>query len=209
MSILEKLNWRYAVKEFDAEKKLSEEQVNTLVESFNLTATSFGIQALRLVQVEDTGLREKVKEQAWGQSQITDASQLFILCSDSKVDDASVDAFANRMVETRKVPLDAIQEYVNTMKGMIGKMDDDRKANWMARQVYIALGTMLTAAAVEGIDACPMEGFNPQGVDEVLGLKEKGLAPVVICTVGFRAVDDSYQNMAKVRKSKEEILLKL
>lgn len=206
MSILKSLKWRYATKQFDSSKKLSKEQVDTLLESVNLAATSFGLQPFDVLVVENPNTRQKLKEAAWGQSQVTDASQVVIFAAKTNLSAAHVDEFLKRISDVRGISVDAMADYRQMMVGSIESRSQEALVQWAARQAYIALGTLLTACAVEGIDACPMEGFAPAQFDEILGLKEKNLTAVVMATVGFRSADDKYQHLAKVRRQLNDIV---
>ena len=208
MNIIENLKWRYAVKRFDSSKKLSHEQLNYLLESINLAPTSYGLQPFRAIVVEDHALREKLKEQAWGQSQLTDASQIIVFAAQTKLTGKDAEAYIANIAKTRNLPIEGLADFEKTLKELIASRTDEQLVQWAARQAYIALGVMLSAAASANIDACPMEGFNNAGFDEVLGLTQKGLTSVVMATVGFRSNDEKYQRLAKVRRPLNELVIK-
>lgn len=208
MNIIEKLKWRYAVKKFDTRRKLTNDQLAYLLEAINLAPTSYGLQPFKVLLVEDKAIREKLKAQAWGQGQVTDASQLIIFAAQTKLSAKDVDAFVANISKTRNIPVEALAEYEGMMKNTIQSRTPEQLTQWAARQAYIALGFLLSAAASANIDACPMEGFSNEAFDDLLGLKEKGLTSVVMATVGYRSEDDGYQNLAKVRKPLEEIIIK-
>lgn len=208
MNIIEKLKWRYAVKKFDTRRKLTNDQLAYLLEAINLAPTSYGLQPFKVLLVEDKAIREKLKAQAWGQGQVTDASQLIIFAAQTKLSAKDVDAFVANISKTRNIPVEGLAEYEGMMKNTIQSRTPEQLTQWAARQAYIALGFLLSAAASANIDACPMEGFSNEAFDDLLGLKEKGLTSVVMATVGYRSEDDGYQNLAKVRKPLEEIIIK-
>lgn len=208
MNIIEKLKWRYAVKKFDTRRKLTNDQLAYLLEAINLAPTSYGLQPFKVLLVEDKAIREKLKAQAWGQGQVTDASQLIIFAAQTQLSAKDVDAFVANISKTRNIPVEALAEYEGMMKNTIQSRTPEQLTQWAARQAYIALGFLLSAAASANIDACPMEGFSNEAFDDLLGLKEKGLTSVVMATVGYRSEDDGYQNLAKVRKPLEEIIIK-
>ena len=208
MNIIEKLKWRYAVKKFDTRRKLTNDQLAYLLEAINLAPTSYGLQPFKVLLVEDKAIREKLKAQAWGQGQVTDASQLIVFAAQTKLSAKDVDAFVANISKTRNIPVEALAEYEGMMKNTIQSRTPEQLTQWAARQAYIALGFLLSAAASANIDACPMEGFSNEAFDDLLGLKEKGLTSVVMATVGYRSEDDGYQNLAKVRKPLEEIIIK-
>ncbi|KAF2332622.1 NAD(P)H-dependent oxidoreductase [Flavobacterium daemonense] len=208
-TLLDNLNWRYATKKFDATKKITIEDLNTLKEAVRLAASSYGLQPYKVIIVENPEIREKLKAAAYGQTQITDASQLFIFANDLNAGPESVDAYIKNISETRGVPTDALAGFSDMMKGTLANLSQDAKNIWTAKQTYIALGTLLAAAAELKIDATPMEGFNPAQFNEILGFDKLGLNASVIATVGYRHDEDDAQHYKKVRKSHEELFITL
>ncbi|MBI9064703.1 MAG: NAD(P)H-dependent oxidoreductase [Marinilabiliaceae bacterium] len=209
MDILEKLNWRYATKQFDAQKKLSDDQLQKVLEATNLSASSFGLQPYKVLVIEDLHIRSDLREVAWGQPQVTDASQVIVFAAQTNISEQDVNEFVQRIAETRNMPKEALTEYEGMMKGFVSAQPQEALTQWAAKQAYIALGFLLVTCAVEGIDACPMEGFDKDKFDEILGLKEKNLTSVVMATIGTRSKDDQYQHLAKVRKSLNEMVTKI
>ncbi|PIF30850.1 nitroreductase [Flavobacterium sp. 9] len=206
-TLLENLNWRYATKKFDATKKISAEDLNTLKEAVRLSASSYGLQPYKVIIVENPEIREQLKAAGYGQTQITDASQLFIFANDLNAGAESVDAYIQDISETRGVPVDALGGFADMMKGTIANLSQEAKNIWTAKQTYIALGTLLAAAAELKIDATPMEGFNPAAFNEILGFDKLGLNASVIATVGYRHDEDESQHYKKVRKSHENLFI--
>ncbi|MFH6994242.1 NAD(P)H-dependent oxidoreductase [Flavobacterium sp. FlaQc-48] len=206
-TLLDNLNWRYATKKFDATKKISSADLNTLKEAVRLSASSYGLQPYKVVIVENPEIREQLKAAAYGQTQITDASQLFVFANDLNVGAESVDAYIKNISETRGVPADALAGFSDMMKGTIANLSSDNKNIWTAKQTYIALGTLLSAASELKIDATPMEGFNAAAFNEILGFDKLGLNASVIATVGYRHNEDDTQHYKKVRKSHEELFI--
>lgn len=200
MSVIEKLQWRYATKKFDSSKKLSESQLNTLKEAFNLTALSYGLQTLKLVIVEDNTTRKQLVESAYGQKQVVDASHLLVLCIQSEINERDVDAYFTDVQSIRKTPSETLQPFKNQLISTLAQMPDSKKVEWATKQAYIALGNLMTVCAIEQIDSCPMEGFNPAAFDELLNLSAHGLKSVLLLPVGFRAEDDMFAGFKKVRK---------
>ncbi|WP_289055309.1 NAD(P)H-dependent oxidoreductase [Carboxylicivirga marina] len=209
MNIIEQLNWRYATKEFDASKKLTEEQLDLLLEATNLAPSSFGLQPFQMLVIENDDIKQQLKAAAWNQPQTTDASHLILFVIKTDLTDKDVDAFLKNISEVRNIPLDALAEYEKKMKGFVNQMPKEELLNWQAKQAYIAIGQLMVAAAVEGIDTCPMEGFDKNEFDKILQLKEKNLTSVVMAAVGFRSALDKYQHLPKVRKSLNEMVIKL
>jgi nitroreductase len=205
--LLDALNWRYAVKKFDPTKKIAPADWTTLEEAVRLSASSYGLQPWKFIVVTDPAVREKLKPAAWNQSQITDASHLVVFTYKTDITEADVDHFVQVTAAERGMPAEKLAGYRDMMVGDLVKGPRHGTiATWASRQVYIALGTLLTSAAALGIDACPMEGFVPDQFDEILGLKSRGLASVVLTTLGYRAGDDHYAALKKVRFPASEVI---
>lgn len=208
-NIIEALNWRYATKKFDASKKLTDNELMTLTESLRLSASSFGLQPWKFILVTNPEIRIKLREEAWGQPQITDASQLIVLAVKKNIDAAAVDAYMESTAKARNVSVESLKGYGDMIKGSFTGKSPESLKEWASRQVYIALGTLLTTAAHEGIDACPMEGFNNQKFDEILGLDKLGLESRVLAAVGYRLDDDAAAKLPKSRFSREEAFIEI
>jgi nitroreductase len=206
-TVLHALNWRYATKKFDSTKTIPDEVWNALEQSLVLAPSSFGLQPWKFIVVRNPEVRQKLVEHSWKQTQVVEASHMVVFAIKKNIEAADVDRYVERMAEVRQVPAESLAGFGNVVKGFIDKppyplnMDE-----WAARQVYIALGQYMTAAAMLGIDTCPMEGINPAKYDEVLGLTEQGYATVVACPAGYRAEDDKYATMPKVRFEKSVVL---
>lgn len=166
--LLTSLNWRYATKKFDSTKKLSDEQLEKVTESLRLSASSYGLQPWKFVIVKNPETREKLKSVAWNQSQITDASHLFVLCIRKDINASYVDYFIKSVSETRGITEESLKGYSDMMKGTIAPLTSEQVNVWSSRQLYISLGTALASAAFYEIDACPMEGFDPEKYNEIL-----------------------------------------
>ncbi len=207
--ILEKLKWRYATKKFDSSKTLSEDQIQILKEAFNLTALSYGLQTLKLVVVKDKVRREALVQHSYGQRQVVDASHLLVLCIQNEINDSDVEQHFVNVKKIRNTPDNVLEPFKNGLTTTINNMPDDQKANWATKQAYIALGNLMTVCAVEGIDGCPMEGFIPSEIDKVLNLEQHGLNSVLMFPVGFRAEDDMFADLKKVRKSLSDTIIEL
>lgn len=202
-------NWRYATKKFDVTKKISETDLNTLKEAIRLSTSSYGLQPYKVIIVENPELRAKIQPVAWGQSQIVEASHLFIFANRTTIEEEEVDAFFDNISKTREIPLEALAGYQGFMKGKINELSADNLNIWNAKQTYLALGNLLNAAAELKIDVTPMEGFSPTDVNEILGLNALGLNASLIATVGYRHEEDATQHQKKVRKSNEELFITL
>ena len=205
-NITQALNWRYATKEYDTTKKLTDEQLDVLLKAIELTPTSFGIQAYKAIVVTNPEIRAKLRAAAWNQPQITDASHLIVFAVPTNLSEAHVDEYVANIAKVRNVSLESLNEYSGMMKGSVSSKTPEQRTEWLAKQVYIALGFLLETAAIENIDATPMEGFDPKQFDEILGLAAENLTSVVIATVGFRSESDAYAKLAKVRYGREELV---
>lgn len=204
-NILEHRTWRYATKKFDASKKISHQDLDSLLEATRLSASSYGLQPYHVFVISDPEIREKLKPVSWNQSQITDASHLIVFAHATDFGEELVDDFITNLSDTRDIPLDGLNGYAEMMKSNLVGLPTDVKASWAGKQVYIALGNALQAAAELKIDTCPMEGFQPEEYNRILGLTDKDLNAAVVLAVGYRSEEDQTQNLPKVRKSKEEL----
>lgn len=205
--LIESLNWRYATKKFDPNLKISNEDLETLKTALQLSASSYGLQAYKFIFVENPEVRKALKPVSWDQTQIVDASHLLVFASQLEVGDADVEAYISKASKARNIPAEKLKPYADFMKAKISSVPADVKAFWNAKQTYIALGFLLTAAASIRIDVCPMEGFDPAAYDKILGLNEQGLTASLIATLGYRSADDATAGLAKVRKSKNELFV--
>jgi len=201
------LKWRYATKKFDGGKVVSDADIKTLRESINLTATSFGLQPFRVAVITDGAVKEKLRAAAYDQAQLTTASHVFVFAAKTTVTPEYVDNFIKLMADVRNVPVAAIEGFGDYIKGSLKDKSQEELQRWNTRQAYIALGSLLITAGELKVDACPMEGFEGDKFDEILGLKEKGLTAVVIVPVGYRSAEDDTQHAAKVRLPLEELFL--
>lgn len=205
-SYIDNLNWRYATKKFDTSKKVSQKDLEYLLEATALSASSYGLQPYEILVVKDAALRNKLQPAAWGQSQITEASHLIVLANQSTFGEELVDDYLDNVSATRGIPSIDLQGYADFMKSKLMPLSESAKATWTARQTYIALGNLLSAAADLKIDTCPMEGFDNAQFNEILGLKEKGLNAAVLVAIGYRSREDKTQHYKKVRKNKKNLI---
>jgi len=206
---LETQNWRYATKKFDATKKISTDDLNTLKEAIRLSSSSYGLQPYQVIIVENPELRAQLLAAAYGQSQVVDASHLIVFANEINVGDDAVEKYLNRIGVTRNIPIESLAGFGNYMKGTINNLAEDAKNIWASKQTYLALGNLLNAAAELKIDVTPMEGFNPAQVNEILGLDKLGLNASLMATIGYRHKEDATQHLKKVRKSNEELFITL
>lgn len=207
MDIVEALEWRYAVKKFDENEKLTEESIERISKALCLTATSMGMQLLEFVIVKNDAVKKSLLEACYNQNQVSTCSHLIVLTRKDKVEKTFINDYIDRVADLKGIEKSSTQltNFANMISGTL-KMEEQKQIVWMENQVYIALGNLLTVCAAERIDACPMEGFIPEKVDELLHLHEKGLKSVLLCPIGIRAKDDKYADMPKVRRPIEETI---
>lgn len=206
--LLTQLNWRYATKQFDPDRRISAADWAALEDALLLSASSGGLQPWAFIVVDDPKVREALVPAAFGQAQIKDASHLVVFAARTDFGIADVDAHIARTAEVRHIPAESLAPFREMLVGgIVNAMDAPSRQAWATKQAGIALGNLLTSAALLGIDACPMEGFLPPQVDEILRLKEKGLTAVALCPVGYRSAADTYATLPKVRFPREKILL--
>lgn len=203
--ILENLSWRYATKKFDPARKIPAALWSSLEKAAILAPSSYGLQPWRFVVVTDAAVRAKLRAVSWNQPQITDASHLVVFCRNSALKRADVERYIARISEVRGVARESLKGFQDMMIGTVEKPGADN-STWAARQVYIALGFFLSACAMSGVDACPMEGFEAEKYDEILGLKKDGYSATVLATAGYRAGDDPIAAMKKVRFEEKDVV---
>ncbi len=205
--LLDALTWRYATKKFDPAKVIAPETWSALEESLILTPSSYGLQPWKFWVVTSPELKEQLKPMSWNQAQVTDCSHYVVFTIKKNLAAADVDRFVARTAEVREVPADSIAGYRNVMVSDVVYGARSFNVNeWATRQTYIALGNFMTSAALLGVDTCPMEGIEPVKYDKALNLPEAGYATVVACAAGYRAEDDKYADLAKVRYTKSEVV---
>ena len=208
--LVSQLHWRYATKQFDPQRKISPEDWAALEEALVLSPSSFGLQPWRFIVVTDSATKERLVAASWGQRQPADCSHLVVFTIKKDMNERDLDVYVDRIAEVRGTPRASLAGLHDMMTGSLIKgMDATGRNTWATHQVYIALGTFLTSAALLGIDACPMEGIEPAQYDEILGLTNQGLSTVVAAAAGYRAASDKNAMLKKVRFSKEKVLVKV
>ena len=198
MNIHEALDWRYAVREFSPEK-LDGQTVETLVDAARKSASSYGLQPYKILIVESKPVRKDLLPYSYGQQKVLDCSHLIVFAAQTDIGDHTVDRYVAQLVKTRGVPADDISSYVKHMKQALAAKSREEKRVWAHQQAYIALGTLLTAAASMRVDSCPMTGFDHQAYDDVLGLAKLGLETTAIVALGYRSARDRTSGLPKVR----------
>ncbi|MDI5935716.1 nitroreductase family protein [Halomonas kalidii] len=208
MSLIEALNWRYATKRMNGQR-VPRTQVDRILEAVRLAPSSYGLQPYSVLVIEDRALRERISPVAFDQPQITQSSHLLVFAAWDPVEEAHVDDLIRLTAETRGQHPDDLAAYGSTIKGAVGGFaSTHEKFQWAAKQAYLALGTALAAAAAERVDASPMEGFDPAGLDDLLGLREQNLRSVVLMALGFRDnAADRHAGLEKVRWPREKLFI--
>ncbi len=206
---IEKLQWRYATKRFDSTKTLSDEKLNILKETFNLTATSYGLQPLKLVVVSNTDLKAQLVPLTFNQPQVRDASHVLVLCIEKNIDANFIVDHFKRVEGVRNTPRTILDPFEKALINNFSEKQTPEIRQWMANQLYLTLGALLTVCALENIDACPIEGFEPKKYDDLLGLDEKGLESVIVLPVGYRDESDFFISLKKVRRGVDELIIEV
>jgi nitroreductase / dihydropteridine reductase len=212
--IIEALNRRYATKKFDTTKKISEDDMESLVEALRLSPSAFGLQPWKFIHVTNSEIRAQLQANSRGQPQVTEASDLLIIAAKTNLQASDVEEYGENMMQTRKTnepisegDMAKVLEYKAMMINTISSRTQEQLKWWNQKQAYIALGVLLTVAASMEIDACPMEGFDPTKYDEILGLDKLWLTATVVIPVGYRSSEDKYAELSKVRFPKEKLLI--
>jgi len=203
------LRWRYATKKFDPTQKLPDEIVDSILESANLTATSYGLQPYRFVLLHDPEIQEQLVASSFFQRQVADASHVIIIAIRTDIHEDFIRQYIVLKEQQQNLPAGSMQAYGELMvKSMMG-MSESQRLDWAARQAYLAMGTLLVACAVHQVDACPMEGFRPSEYNEKLRLTEQNLHAQLVLPIGYRAATDEAQFMPKVRRPIEQMVIRL
>ena len=206
-NLIDALHWRYATKIFDAHKKISPELWTALEKTLVLTPTSYGLQPYKFLIVQDGAKRDALLPHSWGQKQVVDCSHFVVFLARTEMQEADVKKLISRTSAVRGVPAEKLATYQDMILGDVVNGPRGKIAHeWAARQVYIALGNLMTAAAILGVDACPMEGINPMEYDKILKLEGTGYKTVVACALGYRSTDDKYASLPKVRYETSELV---
>ncbi|MES2995737.1 MAG: NAD(P)H-dependent oxidoreductase [Verrucomicrobiota bacterium] len=205
--LLAALQWRYATKKFDPAGRIPAETWSLLEDSLVLTPSSFGLQPWRFFVVHDTAKRKELVAASWGQNQVTDASHFVVLTARRDITDNEIDRWIERMAEVQGCPAETLAPYREVVAGFASRLGKEERAAWNTRQLYIALGQLMAAAAVLGIDTCPMEGIDPAAYDHVLGLENSEFGTRVACALGYRAADDKCAAFPKTRFPKDAVVI--
>jgi len=208
-NILDALEWRYAVKKFDDKASLTEQQILEVKNAFNLSASSYGLQPYKMIVVQNPDLKEKLVPASYGQKQISQSAALLVFAVRTDFGMDYIDQYFEDMSVKRQIPLENLEGYKNFMKGSFANKSEEEIWSWSVKQVYLTMGHMLASLAAMKIDACPMEGIDPNAYDKILDLEAKQLKTIVAMPIGVRAIDDATASALKVRKDLSEIIIEL
>jgi len=205
--LLEQLNWRYAVKKFDANKKIAAADWSTLEQVLTLTPSSYGLQPWKFMIIQNPAVRQQLTPLTWGQTQVQDCSHFVVFTHLRKINESYIHKYVQAIAKTRGVPSESLKGFAEMMIGDVVKGPRSKVADtWAAKQCYIAMGNLMTSAAVLGIDTCPMEGLEPAGYDKVLGLEASEYQTVMAVACGYRHAEDAYQKLKKARFESREVI---
>lgn len=206
-TILQQLNWRYAVKKFDPSKKIADADWKILEESLRLAPSSYGLQPWQFWVIKDPAVRQQLKPHSWNQSQVTDSSHFVVFVYKPKLDEAHIQKYLEKIVSVRGVSIESLQAYKqNMIQDLIVGGRSGVVSHWAEKQAYIAMGMLMSAAMLLNVDTCPMEGLVPAEYDKILKLEGTGWNAVAAMACGYRSADDSFQHLKKVRFDHKDVI---
>ena len=205
MNYIEALNQRYSVKKFDRDKKVSGEKLGNILEAGKLSASSMGLQPYKIIVVESDEMKQQLIPSFHNPSQITTCSHLIVIISKKNVDDSYVDGYFRHISEVRDIPLESLDLFRRNIESYTNSPSQNEVANWAEKQAYIVLGNLMFAAALEQVDSCPMEGFKKDIIEEILAVDTEKESVAVTLALGYRAEDDAFQHLKKVRKPQDKL----
>lgn len=209
MDTINSLEWRYATKKFDDSKNLPQDKIEILKKAFNLTATSYGLQPIKLIVISDKDLQNELLPYTFNQKQVSTASHVFVLCVEKIIDKNFIDEYFKMVHRLRSTSEEILTPFRESLVVDFENRPEDEIKAWATNQAYLALGTLLTVCATEGIDSCPIEGFEPGRYDEILELDRLNLESVLVLPVGYRAKDDMFSEFKKVRREITDMVIEL
>ena len=207
MEIIESLRWRYATKKFDNIRILPQKKINILIEAFNLTATSYGLQPLKLVIIHNKEIQKQLTAHSYHQQQVADASHVLVLCIENTINEEHITKHFKNIKAIRNTPDEVLKPFKEQLIDSFKNKSVDQINTWASKQAYLAMGNLLTVCASEKIDACPMEGFIPEKYNEILQLNKHKLTAVLVLPIGYRASDDMFATLKKVRRPIKETII--
>lgn len=200
------MQWRYATQQFDRSRKIPSHTFDMLLETMRLTPSSLGLQPWKFIVVNNMNVRRELRDHSWDQPQVTEASHFVVLCSYKKLDDSLMNKHLEQLRLEWGLNRDDLQSMNNLYRSFLADKSPVEMREWMGQQVYIVLGNVLAAAALCGIDACPMEAFNKEAYKEILGTDRMGVEPRVAVALGYRVESDIYAKHDKVRFPQRDII---
>lgn len=203
-TVIESLQWRYATKIFNERKIIDQDKIDSICEAFNLTATSYGLQPIKLLVLQNKKIQKQLLPIAFNQVQVSTASHILIVCIENNIDADFIASYFKYIKNKRKEGHDEINAYQEVLNSRFEVKTKEEIQLWAVKQAYLALGNLLTVCAMEKIDSCPMEGFIPQQLDELLGLNNKGISSVLLLPIGYRSDSDLTASATKVRRPLQE-----
>lgn len=205
--MIDALEWRYATKKFDDQKKIDSAKIELIKKAFNLTATSYGLQPLKLVIVKDEKLKQQLFEKSYNQMQLKTASHVLVICIENTIDANFIEENFELQKQIRQAKDEVVKPFRDFLiKDFTNRNEQQIKA-WGINQAYLAMGNLLTICAAEKIDSCPMEGFKAEAYDDILNLHDKGISSALVLPIGYRAEDDKFAGFKKVRRPLEETII--
>lgn len=205
MQVLKALNWRYATKRFDPEARIKDSDLEKIQEVVRLSASSYGLQPYKVLIISNEELRRELRKHSWDQPQITDASHLLVFCNYSNIGDQAVDDIMNIRAKVLNKSPESLSGYGDFIKTKVGQKSRDEQSTWASKQAYIALANVLTACGELRIDACPIEGFEPEAYNSILSLEDKGLSATVVVAIGYRSKEDKGPVPRKIRRHQRDL----
>ena len=206
---IESLQWRFASKSFDPNKQVPQHDIDFLKEAIQLSVSSYGLQQYKVLIIKDKKLQEKLTPASYNQTQISEASHVFVFCSMTNVDEEVIDDYMENISKTRGVSKDSLHGFAKMIQSKVDRQTKEQIEEWSDRQSYITMTNLLNACAIKQIDSCPMEGFIPEKYIEILDLEHKNLKPVLVVPIGYRTADDKYATLTKVRKPMEDLFVEI
>ncbi len=205
--ILKQLNWRYAVKRFDASKKISAADWEVLEQSLLLAPSSYGLQPWKFFIVQNPEVRKKLREASWRQSQVEDCSHFVVFTTRTDIIEKDIERFLERISQVRSVTMESLAGFKKSIMGDVihGPRREVIKW-WTHRQAYIAMGFLMETAALMSIDTCPLEGIEPNTYDQILNLQDSGYETIAAVALGYRSAEDKSQGNKKVRFDKNDVI---
>ena len=205
--MIDALEWRYATKKFDDQKKIDSAKIELIKKAFNLTATSYGLQPLKLVIVKDEKLKQQLFEQSYNQMQLKTASHVLVICIENTIDANFIEENFELQKQIRQAKDEVVKPFRDFLIKDFTNRDEQQIKAWGINQAYLAMGNLLTICAAEKIDSCPMEGFKAEAYDDILNLHDKGISSALVLPIGYRAEDDKFAGFKKVRRPLEETII--